>query len=299
MPHDPRRQRGILLAVSSAALSSTAALFQARACKVIPPLIVSMAGAAIGGVLLALLRTARRERLSLPARSQLRPLLMLVLLRQVIGGALFSVGISLTIGIKAIFFTKAEPYFVLFWHWLLDGEAIDRKHLSLLVLHFIGALVLSTGGTFSFGSTQLGDLLLLVAILFSSLSYRFGARLSHEAGPMLTNTWALIGGALLLAPLAFSISPLTPAALGGKAWEYVLFYVLLYNVIGLTFWYSALKDLPAWLVSALRALGPLFAAPLAWAIFGESLTAGQMIGGAVVIGTAVFISAEPRNARAQ
>ena len=216
----------------------------------------------------------------------------MVILRNLMGQLFLAYGLSLTSGIKAIFFTKTEPYLVLFWHWILKKEKVKAKYLILLFFHIIGAVVLSTGGNLIVNKPQIGDLLIIMAMGLFSLSYSYGKILSHNIGAVTSNALTLgISGAILL-PFAFLGSHFSYSIFHNNGWIYVTAYVLLFNVVGLTFWFSSLKTVPAWVVSSLRSLGPLLGAPVAYIIFGESLSNIQIIGGAIVLITSFLIARE-------
>jgi probable blue pigment (indigoidine) exporter len=58
----------------------------------------------------------------------------------------------------------------------------------------------------------------------------------------------------------------------------------------MTLWYWALERLDGWLVSALRAVGPVLAAPVAWIFFEQKLSPLQILGAAIVLLTAFLLS---------
>lgn len=294
---------GIVLAIVSSVLSSCAAVFQTYATKELSPWCVASFGNLLGGALIvcfvAIPRAGAPAHARLGAQSMksvMGPLVMFVLLRGICGGILFNLGLSYTIAIKAVFLTKAEPYFVLFWDWLLDGKRIPRRHLLLLLLHLLGAAALS-GVTADIGIGQLGDLLLLISVCLSALTYRFGATLSHQFGSLRTSAILQICSGLLLLPLPLLLTPEQSLSFQHPwAWGYLAAYVILFSVLGLTLWLVAIRTVDLWIVSALRATGPLVAAPLAWILFGEELSLVQITGGIVVILTSALIASERRPA---
>jgi probable blue pigment (indigoidine) exporter len=98
-------------------------------------------------------------------------------------------------------------------------------------------------------------------------------------------------GGLILLPFAFLFSP-TLAWTSAIGWNYLIGYVIMFNVIGLTLWFAALKTVKGWIVSALRALGPIAGMPVAFLLFGETLTPIQIVGAAVVLATSFLIARE-------
>lgn len=201
---------------------------------------------------------------------------------------------QMTVGIKAIFFTKAEPYFVLLWAWLFDKVVVPRKHLFLLLIHFAGAAILSGGLEFRIGEAQLGDLLLILAVAFFAFSYRYAARISREIPSLQLSSTALTAVGLLYLPAMILWAPFAPWSESSVGWINLLISIPLWNLLGLPLWFVALRELPGWLVSALRALGPLLAAPIAILYFGQSLSLVQVLAAAVVLGTSFLLARERR-----
>ncbi len=283
----------LIFAIISPFFSTTATIFKAQAVKELSPLIVTSIGGILGPIILIFILFLRKTKIDLKAiRKNYKQILILTLLRPLVGELLFTAGLFFTTGIKAIFFTKTEPYFVLFWFWLLKKEKIKANYLILLAMHLAGALVLSTGGNFSFNKPQMGDFLIVLAMGFFSLSYFFSKDLSHKVGAQLTNAVTLGIAGIVLLPLIFLIKPVLHSGFPTSGWINLLIYVVLFNVIGLTLWFSSLKSVPGWMVSALRALGPVFGAPVAYIFFHETLSLNQILGGIVVLITSFLMARE-------
>ncbi len=277
-----------MAAIISTAASSLATICVVGATRYFPPILAAGLGACIGGLILFLYAKSTEKALSLRKMSwsQLRALAKIVFLRGFLGGALLIYGFSLTTGIKAVFLTKIEPYFVMLWVWLLRDKRPDLRHLIWLCVHIFGAMMLSgvdpITGVFS---AQIGDGLIILAMLVLSYTYLEGLRISRSIGSNYSAAITSFFGGCLLMLLAFVVGQISFANVTSTAWAYFIGYLILYHVIALSFWFHALSVVPGWLVSALRALGPLFGAPVAWFLLGDSLTLSQMLGGFLVITT--------------
>ena len=282
---------GLIFAIASPFFSSIATILKSGATKLLHPLIVSSIGGLLGSVILLAFILLSKEKIDLDKiKSNLKNLTLMTILRPLVGVTVFAYGLSMTEGIKAIFFTKAEPYFVLLWHWLLLREKIHSKHLILLTFHIMGAVILSTGGVLKLGGAQIGDLLVILAMGFFSLSYFFGSKLSNQLGPRIPNAVTMGTAGLILLPFVFVLTPITKLGTETIGWTYLVSYVILFNVIGLTLWFASLKTVKGWIVSALRSLGPIFGAPFAWLLFGETLSIIQIIGGLMILITSALIA---------
>lgn len=283
----------LIFAVISPFFSSIATIFSAQATKELSPLIVTSVGGLAGSLILFSILILRKSKIDYElAKKKYREILTLTILRPLLGALVLAIGLSLTTGIKAIFFTKTEPYFVLFWYWILKKEKVKTGYLILLAIHIIGAVILSTGGNFAVNKPQIGDFLIVLAMGLFSLSYFYSKNLSHTIGAQLSNAITLGLAGIVLIPFAFFIKPVIYSNFQTIGWLHLLIYVLLFNVIGLTLWFSSLKTVPGWMVSALRALGPMLGAPIAYLFFKETLSALQIFGGIVVLATSFLIVRE-------
>ncbi len=288
------KKNGLILAIISPFFSSIATVLSATATKLLAPIFVSGVGGILGGLILLFSMLIAKEKINLPEiKRNYKDIIKMVFLRGIFGMGMFSIGLSLTDGIKAIFFTKMEPYFVLGLYWFLFKEKIQKSHIFLLAIHVMGAFILSTGGNFlSFGRVQLGDLFVILAMLFFALSYIPGRKLSQNLGAKASTMVTIgIGGTVLFLVSLFFV-PSHVWDVTSVGWIYLISSTILFNVFGLTFWFASLKNVKGWMVSALRALGPIAGAPFAYFMFKEVLSPLQIIGGLIVIITSALIVRE-------
>jgi drug/metabolite transporter (DMT)-like permease len=286
----------LLCAVVSALLSGIATVCLTVATRQMSVLLVTSMSSILGGLVLLLLLRVLKGSLRLDLLwLQRRLVLRIALLRAVLGALLFVWGVSYTEASKALLFTKMEPYFVLFWGWLLRNERVQRQELLLLVVHIFGAIILSTGGKISaLGTAQVGDLLILGSLCVSGYSYPDAKRLGASVGGALSSaSTSLLGGVVILV-LALLLNPAEPWQSPAQAWLYLSLHALFFFVLSLPLWYIALQQVQGWMVSALRAVGPLAGLPAAYLLLGEVLTAVQVIGALLVLATSAAIGRKHR-----
>ncbi|MBI2084420.1 MAG: DMT family transporter [Candidatus Aenigmarchaeota archaeon] len=283
---------GIIFAILSPLFSSIATIYQSAAVKIMNPIFVVSISGILGALILLFLIIISKEKINYRLiKANSKDIITTALLRNLAVAAIFAYGLSLTQGVKAIFFTKAEPYFVLFWHWIIRKEKIKSQHLLLLGVHAIGAILLSTGGLLQFGKAQTGDLLIIMAMFISGFSYIYASKIPKVLDPKISNAITMGLGGIILLPLALVLSqPSQFTEFTG--WYYLLAYVILFSVISMTLWFASLKTVKSWIVSALRSLGPLAGLPFAWIVFGETLNTVQLVGGAIVVITSALIARE-------
>ncbi|MBF8249814.1 MAG: hypothetical protein HW400_415 [Candidatus Levybacteria bacterium] len=282
---------GLIAAILSPFFSSVSTIFKSEAARGLSPLVVVSFGGIIGSLILFLIAKVRREAISKKIlQRNIKDLFLIIVLRFMIGELVFTYGLIKTSAIKAIFFTKIEPFFVLILGWLFLREKVKASNLMLLIVHLAGALLLSTGGISVIPRS--GDLLVIIAMLCFASSYIVGKRISHAMGATLGNAIPLGIGSLVLFPFAILSSYPHLSTYSVKGWEYLLIYVILFNVIALTLWFSSLKLVKGWIVSALRYVGPILGAPVAYFMFGQTLSPTQIAGAGIIVATSLLIARE-------
>ncbi len=291
----------ILACVLSTILSSIAWITEQEAVLALTPLVVTGYSMLFGAVIL--LGMARWQG-PIPRPAELmkfkREFFLLTVWRSLLGQLFLVYALLYTLSSKVMFLTKIEPYLIVLWFWLFKGEKLRGDQLFLLALHIGGAVLLSTGGDLNFQADQLGDLLVILGVASNSLSYGPAQELTHKFGSTVTSGVALLIGAIIMLPVAILFAPspfrADPQTLHG--WYYLIITVLLFYVLSTVFWYYSLKGLKAWLSSALRCIGPVVAAPIAWLVYNKPLTWLQAIGAIVVIVTSALMIREKKMKKA-
>ncbi len=281
----------IVFAILSSCLSSIATLFKVQGVAVVDPILASTIGVLFAGVistsyLIICKQIPKWENI----RKVIGPLWKLTLCRPVIANILFTIGLSMSSGIKAVILTKMEPYLVIFWVWILDGKRPSNKHLLLLLVHIFGALLLSVGDISTMNTAGWGDLIILIAVITAGLSYRYAPQVTKMLTPIQTSTLTETAGGLLTAPFALYFCPLVFTANQVAGWGYIGVHAIMFYVLAIPLLYTSLQGIDGWKSSALRATGPLLAVPIAWVFFGERLSGTQLVGALIVLITSALVS---------
>lgn len=139
----------------------------------------------------------------------------------------------------------------------------------------------------------------IAAGLAGAGSMALGVTLSRKwqppVSPLVFTAWQLTAGGLLLVPVVVLADPAipmpTPANLVALAWLSLVGAALTYAL-----WFRGIGRLSPSVVSSLLFLSPLTAVLLGWGFLGQSLTALQMAGIALVIGS-IWLSQRASSAR--
>lgn len=285
--------RSLLFAVLSSALSSLAWIYQGFVVQSLGPLLTASSLGVAAGLVLLLYLFAKKN---LPTLQQIaenkKDLILLIAFRAVFASAMFSLALAYTSGMRLMFFTKLEPYFVLFYAWLFQKQKIRLEQLGLLLVHIVGAFILSTDGKFEFDDGQLGDILTVVTVGVLAATYAPASRVSSSIGAIKTNSIVLLSGGFILLPFALCVSPMLPWEMPKEGWINLAITIGMFHILGLSLWYASLKELEGWIASALRAAGPVIAAPIGYFLFNLVLTPLQIWGAVLVLVTSALIALE-------
>lgn len=294
----PAAIRGYLLVLLAASLWATLGVIYTLLAREggLAPLTVAALRAGLGGLLLWLgLLCLRREWLRLS-----RPALRVVVLYGLVGVALFYasyINAILTVGVavSAVLLYTA-PAWVALIAWRFLGEPMTGRHVAALALTLAGTTLVAQ--IHQIQALRL-DLAGIGWGLMAGLTYALWS-VFNKVGVRHTNPWTLqcygmlVGAAALLVvqpsqPLAGIVDP--PETI------FWLLVLALGPTIGASVAYAAgVRTVPVSVASLVATLEPVLAALLAFVVLGETLNAGQMAGGVLIL-LAVWLL-RPRIARA-
>ncbi len=236
--------------------------------------------AALGALLLALLRQAR------PARSDLIPLFV-VALGVVVGFPLLT-ALALThiTAAHSIVFVGLLPLATaIFGVW----RAGERPKPAFWLFSGLGSatvvgFALSAGGS---ASVQ-GDLLMVAAILLCGLGYAEGARLSRRLGGWQVISWALALSLPVMLAIALATLPAAWQTVSAPAWLGLAYVSVFSMLVGFIFWYRGLALGGIAGVGQLQLLQPFFGLVLAALLLHEPVAWTMIAATAVVVGCVAF-----------
>ncbi|GGS17717.1 EamA family transporter [Actinokineospora fastidiosa] len=179
--------------------------------------------------------------------------------------------------------------------WLKEPVTLRKAAVAVAGIAGVSLLVLR-------GSQAL-DPIGVLAGLGTAVSLGAGLVLTRKWGAppgmtALTATgWQLLGGSILLVPLAIATEGAPPSldwvAVGGFVW-----LTLISTALAYVLFFSGLRRLSAGQVSLLGLASPLTATVLGWAVLDQTLTGWQLAGAALVLG-AVVVGQRPSRPNAR
>ena len=281
----------ITAAILSSVLSSLDWIFRQQSIRDLSPLVCAAFLNVFGSIAVFLIL---RHKERLPAlekiKQNFKSILHVAFFRTIFASVVFSYVMTMSDGTKLMFLTKLEPYLVIFWSWVLLNTRPQISTILLLAVQILGTFLLSTSGNLEWSKSQLGDLIAVCALIVVSYGYRPATKLALNLGALSSNLATMTVAAIVLLPFAITFSPAPFWELPLRGWAYLLVSVLSFQVVGLSLWFVALKSLDGWVVSALRAIGPLIATGITFLFFGQTLDSIQLTGGALVLASCAAIA---------
>lgn len=121
------------------------------------------------------------------------------------------------------------------------------------------------------GSSWIGDILMLIAIIICGLGYAEGGKLSRTLGGWQVICWALVLALPIMLPLSIYYMPVTFENISQPAWISVAYVSMFSMLIGFVFWYRGLALGGVASVGQLQLLQPFFGLILAATLLGENV----------------------------
>lgn len=165
------------------------------------------------------------------------------------------------------------------------SDVLTPAKLAGALVSFAGVGIVVAGEQgLDLGGSLVGDLLTLTAALLWAVYTAFGAPILRRHSPLRTTTWAIVAGALVLAPPGLAELRATDLAqVGPDAWAGVLFSAVLPAALANVVVFHAVRLLGPTRITAFQFLVPAFAVVLAFVFLDEPIRLAQIAGGAVIV----------------
>jgi drug/metabolite transporter (DMT)-like permease len=182
----------------------------------------------------------------------------------------------------AITLLYTYPMFVTLFSALCLGERLTRTKLAAAALTVLGSALVAQIHEAEFLRLNLrGVLFGLLTALSMAVYSILGKRAVARYAPWTVVLYAFAGGGLFLA-LGSGPRLLAAADYPPVAWLWIVGLALIPSLGGYALFTLGLRDLPASQVSVIATWEVVTAALLGWLLFGEHLTAVQVVGAALV-----------------
>ena len=234
----------------------------------------------------ALIAVARLMGYRLPPRRFWVPLA----LYGVLGNSLYQLGFIEGLGRtragNAALLMAANPVLTaVISHWRGHEHVGSRDWLGLALSGAgVALVVLGSGVEVGFGSTVVGDLMVLGAVLCWALYAVGSSPLVHELGSVPMTAWTTALGTVPIVLMGLpSLAGQRWDAVTPAAWGAVLYASLGAIVTGYLLWARGIRRLGSTRVALYSNFTPVFAFLAAWPVLGETPTLWQVVGGSAIV----------------
>ena len=169
---------------------------------------------------------------------------------------------------------------------ILFHEKLTGKKFLCFVMSTLG-LVLITG----IGDTRGSDD--LKGILFGLGAAVFYATVIHQVEGIHRTFLQILSAIVVLIPYVLSTNGITLGSLNAVGWANLLIVGLIHTGVTYCLYFSSLKELPGQEAAILSYIDPLVAVLVSVTLLGESMTAMQVIGGALILGFTLLNELSP------
>lgn len=229
-----------------------------------------------------------------------------VLRRTALPGLLFSLSfitgfasVKMTSIANATLVTNLQPVLVLFVAPRLFGERLRARQLGLGAVSMAGVLVVVLAAASTSGAKWTGDVMAVVNVVIWT-GYFLLAKRQRVDG---VDSWSFLAGVFLWASAVVLPFGLVASddlgAMTALDWWCVVGMAIGPGVVGHGLMTWSQSHLDVTLASILGLLSPVVSTALAWVVFGESLTALQIVGAGIVIGSLTMLVRDQRGSTAE
>lgn len=165
------------------------------------------------------------------------------------------------------------------------SDRLTAAKLAGALVSFAGVgLVIAAGPGLSLGSSLVGDALTLGAALCFAVYTAFGAPFLRRHSPLRTTTWAIVAGAIVLAPIGVWQAVGTDwSGVSGSAWAGFAYSAIFPAALSNVVVFHAIRLLGPTRISAYQFLVPFFALAIGALVLSEPVGPAQVVGGIVIV----------------
>ena len=261
------------------------------------PIMLNALRFSIAALFLLPIVIAGRRRLHFPLR-MLPRFALLVLIGFVINKLFEYIGLNLTTASDTALLISTESIFTALFSWVILRERFSLSAVLALVVGFFGVyLIIEQGviphldGTASASLRILGDLLVILSLVFESCYTVAGKAMLDRYPPLLITAASVIGSLFFWLPAGGEeVLRLGWPQLPLEGWLGVLYLAIAVTVVGYFLWFQALTQVDASHAAPFLFIQPFLGALIAILLLGDHLTWATIAGGPLILVSVSIVS---------
>ena len=175
----------------------------------------------------------------------------------------------------------------------LFREKLTGKQILCFLMSTLGLVLITGIGDMNGGQDILGILFGLGAAVFYATVILLNKFIKNVEGIHRTFL-QFLAAIVVLVPYVLLSGGITLGSLTGIGWINLLVVGLVHTGVTYCMYFSSLKELPGQKAAILSYMDPLVAVLISVTVLGESMTLGQLIGGALILGFTLWNEISPK-----
>ena len=190
--------------------------------------------------------------------------------------------------------TAVAPLMTIALAWGILRERATRATLAASVVGALGVVLLVVQGDGAGQVDLVGVLASVGAVASASAGFVLTKRWRSTEGVLVTTSWQLVAGGLVLAPVALLVEGATPS-LRLSGWLALAYLGLVGSGVAYVAWFKGLASMSAGAVAVIGLLNPVAGTLLGVVLLGEPFGPVHLVGMLLVLGSVVL--AQPQSRR--
>lgn len=183
------------------------------------------------------------------------------------------------------FLIAATPVMTALLAAVAGSDTLTRRKLSGAIVSFAGVgIVIAAGPGLRLGASFEGDVLTLIAAICWAVYTSWGASILASYSSIRTTAWAMVGGAVVLAPVGLAQAVgVHWGSVSAGAWLGFAYSTLIPAGVANVIVFHGIRLLGPTRITAFQFLVPFIAVLLGAIFLEEGIEVAQIVGGAVII----------------
>ena len=206
-------------------------------------------------------------------------------------------GMTMTQSHLSAIIQASGPVFTIILAVLILKEPLGRNKVAGTIIALSGTLLLVTGsGVDLFGSTSLGNFLVLISAISYAISSIMSKKILHKYDPLSAATISMFLGTIILIVLMIFESPTQRIPqITAEGWVIILILSILPGALALLVWYTVLKKTEVSRIILFIYLIPIFAAVISFIWLEEEILLSTIVFGALILFGVIIAQYERKN----
>jgi drug/metabolite transporter (DMT)-like permease len=242
----------------------------------------------LAGLLVVLYSSIVSRRVALPARGDIKGILILGFVQTFLEYIFFYISLVYLTGVKGSILNSTGNFFAVFLaHIFFNNDRLNLPKICGCILGFAGVVLCCIDSSFDFSFTFLGDGFIIIAALMFAIGSIISKKLAQRIDSAVLTGWQLIAGGVALAAVGLvmggSIHFASAKAVG------IMAYLAMLSAVAFTLWTVLLKHNPVGKIAVYNFLNPVFGVLLSGVLLGENIFSPRTVAALALVCAGIYV----------